>query len=242
MFVTLTLMPLYLAAAPFNLSSDVIGACYVPSGVGLLAASIVGGVLADRGFAKYPEVPESRFIYVWPIGWLLPISVIGFGFSVWRGGSLAAVMITTFLVGFGFSSLFGVALSYFAIARPHAQATAVSVAMFLGFGGSGVLLSVSVQIVDAMGVQWFMLMLGCISIVSHAWVTYATLTAIDNATKLREKTASVDTTEDVKETDGTGAAVGGCQGQALYLPLVGVVVEITETVQNTAETVINCNK
>ena len=140
--------------------------------------SVLGGWLADKGFAAYPDIPEGRFIYGWPVMWLLPLATVGFGESLIHGGSLAAVLITTAVAGVSFGLPFNIMFGFLATARPHAQATAVAVMLFLAFAGSGVLVSISVIISEAIGVEYFLLLFSCVALLGDMWSTYAILNAV----------------------------------------------------------------
>lgn len=91
MFVSLTLLPVRLAAPPYALSPTLIGVCFLPSGFGMMLGSVVGGRVSDRateeGFASRRLVPALAGSL------LLPLGCFGYGFFFQGGVHLAAPLV-----------------------------------------------------------------------------------------------------------------------------------------------------
>ena len=62
MFVSLTLLPIYLSRAPYNLNSTLNGICFLPIGVTMLVAAVSGGICSDYSASKYKQFRAGRLV------------------------------------------------------------------------------------------------------------------------------------------------------------------------------------
>lgn len=91
MFVSLTLLPSRLAAPPYSLSPTLIGVCYLPSGIGMMLGSVLGGKASDR---SADEAYASRRLVPALVGsLLLPVGCFGYGFFFEHGVHIAAPLV-----------------------------------------------------------------------------------------------------------------------------------------------------
>lgn len=178
MFTSLTVLPLYLAEAPYNLSPDVIGLCYLPVGVGMLIGSVIGGEAADRSAAAYRQLPDGRMTYLLAALWTVPPGLLGFGCALNQGASLAGVLIAHTVMGLGQAALMPSTMSYLSSARPQSAGAVGSALMSLCFGASAVTISVSVIITSATSTASLFLLLALLVAGGAVFTTYVNLSRV----------------------------------------------------------------
>eukprot|EP01034_Spumella_vulgaris_P022004 gene22004-28095_t len=133
MFVSLTTLPLVLAEAPYNMSTSIVGVCYLPVGVAMLLGAMAGGYYSDQSAAKYPNVTEGRLMYSIPTMWMVPVGCIAFGFTLSEKVNLAGPLLTQCVLGFGQATLLPAVLGYLSAARPTNPGAVGSVLFFVCF-------------------------------------------------------------------------------------------------------------
>jgi multidrug resistance protein len=168
MLTTLTLLPLSLAQAPYNLAPGIIGLTFLPVGAAMLLGAIVGGSLSDWSAARYPHTPHGIMIATLFVSIMCPFGTVGFGFSLQNGQPLAAVLITQCIVGFGQSVIMPSTLSFLSTMRPDNAGATGSAMLFLSFLLAAVCIAVSVIISEEIGVGYFFLIIAAISSVATA--------------------------------------------------------------------------
>jgi hypothetical protein len=167
MFTSLTVAPLMLAANPYNLNESIIGVTYIPVGIAMLMGPMVGGYLSDKAAEIDPTKPINRVTYSFYFLIFEGLATIGFGYLLENGIHLAAVLICQFLLGFGQSVSMIIFSSYFQSARPENRGSAGALMMFLCFGGAAVLVSISVEISNAIGLgNFFVIFVGLLFLAS----------------------------------------------------------------------------
>ncbi len=83
MFTSLTLLPVYFADPPYNLSETFIGMTYIPIGVTQIIGAVGGGTLSDYSRKMFPQAPEGLMIYPLIISAIsLAPGAIGFGYAM----------------------------------------------------------------------------------------------------------------------------------------------------------------
>jgi MFS family permease len=182
MFTSLTVLPLYLADSPYNLSPDVIGLCYLPVGVGMLIGSVIGGEAADRSAAAYSQLPDGRMTYLLAALWTVPPGLLGFGYALNQGASLAGVLIAHTVMGLGQAALMPSTMSYLSSARPQSAGAVGSALMSLCFGASAVTISVSVIITSATSTASLFLLLALLVAGGAVITTYVNLSRVLTST------------------------------------------------------------
>ena len=100
MFTSLTLLPIYIAEAPYNLSAGIVGVTFLPVGVAMLIAALIGGALSDWAMVKYSNSPHGIMIANLLLSLTCPLGTIGFGFCLQGAKPLYAVLITQCILGF----------------------------------------------------------------------------------------------------------------------------------------------
>ena len=175
MFVSLTLLPLFLSRPPYSLSSDMVGLCYLPSGISMLIASNVGGRAADLSAKRFPNTPDGRMTLLLPYLWSIVPGCVWFGFALEQGEHLAAVLVAHSLLCFGQAALMPSTLSFLSSSRPAFAGQTGAALMFICFGGSAATISVSVVIIEAVGVGYFFLISAVIVALGAAVTTLLNL-------------------------------------------------------------------
>lgn len=150
LFVVMTEFPVLLAAE-YGFTADIIGVCFLPTGVGLMLGSIVGGKAADI-CARWYIAQESRMIlgtvgtFVTPIGLLM----VGLGFAFKL--HLIMPLIGSFLVGIGQGGYLPAVQSYFSSKYQQEAAAVLAAVLGLDFCMSGVVVIIVEALVEALGV------------------------------------------------------------------------------------------
>eukprot|EP00877_Chromochloris_zofingiensis_P010563 jgi/Chrzof1/5760/Cz16g14240.t1 len=101
MFISLTELPVSLAAPPYSLSEGMIGVCYLPIGVAGFLASMGGGWVSDLAARRYPTVPEARLTGSATIGVIVlaPIGFLMYGWTFQYRTHLAGPLIAHAIIG-----------------------------------------------------------------------------------------------------------------------------------------------
>lgn len=176
MFTSLTILPLYLSLPPYGLSEAVIGLTYLPIGAGMLIGALVGGKLSDISDATYPSLMAGRMLYPTLGNWICSFGVLSFGYTLGRSAPLYAVLITHFILGFGQAMLMPSSMSYLSVYNPNIAAAACGGLTFLCFVLSAVSISISIEVIDSIGIENFFLILFIGCIVLSVWPSYFTMT------------------------------------------------------------------
>ena len=169
MFTSLTLLPIYLSQAPYSLSETIVGVAFLPVGVAMLIAAVTGGILSDWSRAKYSNSPHGIMLVNLVMSCICPFGTIGFGFSLYWGKPLYAVLITQCMVGFGQAVIMPSTLSFLSTVRPNSAGAAGSTMLFLCFALAAVSISVSTVVADKIGVGYYFLIISCISALAIAF-------------------------------------------------------------------------
>lgn len=172
MFTTLTSLPLYLSVSPYNLSTTLIGILFLPGGVAMLIAAMIGGMLSDKSAEVFPKAPEGRLIYSIPFMLLVPIGSVAFGFSLAYGTNLGYVLVSQSVLAFGQAAQMPTVMGYLTAARPKNAAAVGSVMTFVCFAGAAISIAVSQAITDAVGLEYFYVILAGISALAVGWAAY----------------------------------------------------------------------
>lgn len=168
MLTSLTLLPLFLAEAPYNLAPGILGVTFLPVGAAMLLGAIVGGNLSDWSAARYSHTPHGIMIATLFVSIICPFGTAGFGFSLQNGAPLSAVLITQCLMGFGQSVVMPSTLSFLSTMRPDNAGAAGSAMLFLSFLLAAVSIAVSTIISAEIGVGYFFLIISAITSVATA--------------------------------------------------------------------------
>jgi MFS family permease len=175
MFTSLTTLPLFLSADPFNYNDAVVGLCYLPVGAAMFLGAVYGGAYSDKAALHFPHVTEGRLMYSIIPMWMVCFGSIGFGFSVSYFHSFVGALASQFVLGFGQAWLMPSTLGYLSAARPLSSGAVGSVMFFLCFVGAAVCISVSIIISNLIGYSLFFLGLGVLSGAATLWLTLVTL-------------------------------------------------------------------
>ena len=163
LFSSITLFSNYLREVPYSYTETIIGVLFVPSGVTLFASSLLGGWLSDKVSKYYGhgKCPEARLMLNLALCILTPIGLLIYGWSFHYKVHLSGPIIGLMLLSFG-QGVFEPSVSTYLTIKKQKDAAAVSAAnTCLNFCAAGVLVSVGVPLVNAMGTgPYFSLLCG----------------------------------------------------------------------------------
>ncbi|CAF1229321.1 unnamed protein product [Didymodactylos carnosus] len=166
-FMSLIALPDQLSSKPYNLNEAIIGFCYIPSGIGLLIGSALGGSLADRAGRYYSgKIPESRLIPASFGAFFVPVGLLFYGCSLHFKLNLTLVIIATFIVAFGHSVYEPAGFSYLTNKKQDEAGAISAVVIFLPFIFSGLGTVVAAPIIKAVGIGLLFSILAGLSIIS----------------------------------------------------------------------------
>jgi multidrug resistance protein len=152
MFMALTMLPTFLAAPPYSLSATMIGLCYIPIGLTMMAGSICGGILSDRAGAAAPGVVAARLVPSILGSLALPVGCLVFGFVLHQGGSLAVVLILGHsLIGFGQAVYMAGFMAYLTTVKGRQASGASAGSMTINFVIAAMLISAAPPLFLALG-------------------------------------------------------------------------------------------
>lgn len=174
MFTSLTVLPVYLANEPYNLSPGLVGVTYLPVGVTMMLGAVVGGRLSDYSAAKFNMAKEGRMLYPVIISSAITIGSIGFGLTLFYGVNLAGPLLTQALLGFCQAVLMPTTNAYLTAKMPDKSGAASACFFFLCFAFAAISVSFSLIISNAIGVQYFFIILGlvCLVLIVLGFVQY----------------------------------------------------------------------
>ena len=152
MFMSLTMLPTFLAAPPYSLSATMIGLCYVPIGLTMMAGSICGGILSDRAAATAPGVVAARLVPSIIGSLVLPVGCLVFGFVLRQGGPLTVALILGHsLIGFGQAVYMAGFMAYLTTVKGRQASGASAGSMTVNFVLAAVLISAAPPLQAALG-------------------------------------------------------------------------------------------
>ena len=181
MFTVLTIVPQFLAVAPYNLSPAIIGVCYLPVGVAMLLGALVGGASSDESAKRYTQHPAGRLVYSLGGAFFTVIADVAFGFTLAYRANLGAVLVTQSLVGFGQAFYMPGNLGYCSSVRQSAAGAAGAISIFFCFASAAVSISVSVILSRIIGIDYYYLILAGITLVCSCFATYHILIRLTTA-------------------------------------------------------------
>ncbi|KAK7679623.1 hypothetical protein QCA50_017334 [Cerrena zonata] len=173
------LIPLaYTIGVRYNITNEaIIGACFIPTGVGNLLGAPIAGWISDRQLIKWRKrrggewVPEDRLRGLWFGGAICtPLSVLLFGLVThYVGGTVGLTLdlVLLFINGLGVDLILA-PISAYNVDVLHSRSAEVMAAM-MAFRGCIIALSSStlVPLVESIGIAWT----GAISAIL-AWIGY----------------------------------------------------------------------
>ena len=110
---------MYLADDPYSLPEALIGLTFLPIGLGMIAGSVLGGMLADYGAQRYAKVIEGRMLFA-VVGMFL--EVVGgamFGWCLDQQQPLVFALLCHTILGIGQVACMTGSVSYFPVLRPE---------------------------------------------------------------------------------------------------------------------------
>lgn len=105
-FAGLTVWPVYAAEPPYSLNQAMVGVTYVVCGVGLFFGSLAAGRASDKAAVLFARAPEGRTVFSLVFSAAtMPVGLLLFGWALHAQSHLAVVLLATFFLGFGTSSI-----------------------------------------------------------------------------------------------------------------------------------------
>lgn len=166
--------------APYGFSAIIIGLLYIPSSLGYLIASLLGGPWIDRimvraaeragrydGNGKLIYLPEDRMREnAWISATLYPAALIWYGWCTQFGVHWIAACVANFFFGLGSMLVFSAATTMLTEFMPRKSSSGVALNNFVRniFSCTGGI--IAQPLINVMGDGWLMTMIGLI-----AWVS-----------------------------------------------------------------------
>lgn len=166
--------------APYGFSAILIGLMYIPSSLGYVLASLVGGPWIDRIMVRAAEragrydvngklvyLPEDRMAEnIWISATLYPAALIWYGWCTQYGVHWIAACVANFFFGFGSMLVFSAATTMLTEFMPRKSSSGVALNNFVRniFSCTGGI--IAQPLINVMGNGWLMTMIGLI-----AWVS-----------------------------------------------------------------------
>ncbi|KAK2839362.1 hypothetical protein FQN49_006213 [Arthroderma sp. PD_2] len=165
---------------PYNFSTLVVGLLYVPSAVGYMAASLVGGPWMDSimkreakranrvdANGRYIFIPEDRMREnAWLGALLFPAALIWYGWTAENGVHWFATIVANFFFGLGSMIIFSMSTTMLTEFMPNRSSAGVALNNFMRNIASCIGGVVAAPIIDAIGNGWLFTILGLVSFAS----------------------------------------------------------------------------
>lgn len=192
------------SSTPYHFSTLIVGLLYIPSSMGYVIASILGGRWVDRIMAReaakagrYDEkgkliyLPEDRMREnAWIAASLLPLAMIWYGWCADKGVFWFAAMVPNFFFGVATMLIFGAATTMLTEFMPEKGSAGVALNNFVRniFSCIGVILTE--PLLNAMGVGWLCTMVALFALLTgNAFVFLLSRYSPKWRTELDEKRA-----------------------------------------------------
>ncbi|CAK7240006.1 MAG: hypothetical protein STHCBS139747_001441 [Sporothrix thermara] len=167
------------SAPPYNFSELIVGLLYIPSSLGYILASLVGGRWIDnimareaRKAGRYDEhgrlvfLPEDRMREnAWLSASLFPAALVWFGWTAKHGVHWIVPSIANFVFGFGSMLVFGAVTTMLTEFMPRRSSGGIALNNFLRNIFSCVGAIVAQPLIGAMGYGWLCTMIALIAFI-----------------------------------------------------------------------------
>ncbi|EGO60668.1 hypothetical protein NEUTE1DRAFT_97829 [Neurospora tetrasperma FGSC 2508] len=167
-------------SAPYGYSTIIVGLFYLPSSLGYIVASLLGGRWTDkimmreaRKAGRYDAdgnpifLPEDRMREnIWLAASMYPAAMVWFGWTAQHGVYWIVPCVANFFFGCGSMLVFGAVTTMLTEFMPHRSSSGVAVNNFVRNIFSCVGTIVAQPLINAMGIGWLCTMIGL-----FAWVT-----------------------------------------------------------------------
>lgn len=167
------------AAPPYNFSTLIVGLLYIPSSLGYMVASILGGRWVDRIMAreaakagrydnkgKLIYLPEDRMREnAWIAASMFPLSMIWFGWCADKGVFWFAAMVPNFFFGVATMLIFGAATTMLTEFMPEKGSAGVALNNFVRNIFSCIGVIITEPLISAMGVGWLCTMVALFALI-----------------------------------------------------------------------------
>lgn len=166
-------------SAPYNYSTLIVGLLYIPSSLGYIIASLLGGRWVDRIMAReaakagrYDEkgkliyLPEDRMREnAWIAASMFPLSMIWFGWCADRGVFWFATIVPNFFFGVATMLIFGAATTMLTEFMPEKGSAGVALNNFVRNIFSCIGVIITEPLINAMGVGWLCTMVALFALI-----------------------------------------------------------------------------
>ncbi|KAK3499778.1 major facilitator superfamily domain-containing protein [Neurospora hispaniola] len=167
-------------SAPYGYSTIIVGLLYLPSSLGYIVASLLGGRWTDkimmreaRKAGRYDAdgnpifLPEDRMREnIWLAASMYPAAMVWFGWTAQHGVNWIVPCVANFFFGCGSMLVFGAVTTMLTEFMPHRSSSGVAVNNFVRNIFSCVGTILAQPLINAMGIGWLCTMIGL-----FAWVT-----------------------------------------------------------------------
>ena len=175
-------LPNLLASPPFSFGPSIVGACYVPVGVVMMASNVFGGRCSDAAAAAHSGQPHARLVPALLIACCVPAGCFTFGWCAWaatqarvtqeRGGAaacLAIAMAGAVLTGGGQAGYRSGFYAFLTAKKQRVAAGAVGASGAVVYAVAAALVSVSVTLQAAVGTGGLFSILAALDVAALAW-------------------------------------------------------------------------
>jgi len=168
------------SGAPYHFSELILGLLYLPTSLGYIIASVLGGRWTDaimareaRRAARYDGAgkliyhPEDRMKEnAWIAATMYPVALVWFGWTVNKGVVWIVPAIANFFFGVGSMLVFGAAMTMLTEFMPRRSSGGIAINNFVRNIFSSVGAIVTQPLINVMGVGWLCSTIGIISFVT----------------------------------------------------------------------------
>ncbi|CAG8788990.1 15021_t:CDS:2, partial [Cetraspora pellucida] len=142
-------------SSKFNLSTSNIGLVFLSPGLGYWLGSVASGCYSDfllsKINARYGDIyPEMRINSVWLGSALVPVSLLGYGWSIVKNAHIVFPILSLFFFGFGTLIIFNCMSTYLVDAFPGRSASAIAVNNFFRYMAAAITAIISIPAEDAL--------------------------------------------------------------------------------------------
>ncbi|CAF1565359.1 unnamed protein product [Adineta ricciae] len=166
LYTSLSLSSTYLHQNPYNYSETIIGVLFVPCGVAMFTASLLGGWISDKASNYFgrEKCPEGRLVPGLILSTCTPIGLMIYGWTFHYKTHLSGPLIGQILLSFGQAILEPAVSSYLTIKKPEEAAAICAVNTFANFCAAGVILTGAIPLESVIGTGPFFCLMCSINV------------------------------------------------------------------------------
>ncbi|GBF93358.1 MFS multidrug resistance [Raphidocelis subcapitata] len=210
MFASMIVLPLVLAAPPYNMGEGLLGVANgVPFGLGGLLAAPLGGAMADACARRWRGAPEGRMVYASAVAVAVqPLAVLLFGWGMHFKLPAAVPLLGGFFINFAMTSHMPATMSLISIHKQRYAAAAGGGLHALQFLVAGAFVQATPVGVASLGVGPYMSLCAGLALAA----TLASIAAVAAALRAARRAAGAPGAALAAAEAGDGGAAGAGAG------------------------------